>query len=125
MPGFLSKAWVDAISAALSASDDHTLRDIELTLQQIVTDAPGGEVAYWLTFDRGAVTGNLGRSAEADVTFEMDHATAVALAGAELNHQAAFMQGMLKVTGNMGKLLQHQAALKVLAPVMSSIGSDR
>jgi hypothetical protein len=34
------------------------------------------------------------------------------------------MQGMLKVTGNMGKLLQQQAALKVLSPVMSSIAAD-
>ena len=34
------------------------------------------------------------------------------------------MQGMLKVTGNMGKLLQQQAALKVLAPAMKSIADD-
>jgi putative sterol carrier protein len=124
MPEFLSKAWVDTLCAALSTSDDHALREIELTLQQLVTDAPGGDVGYWLRFDRGVVSGDLGRAADADVTFEMDHTTAVALAGAELNHQAAFMQGMLKVTGNMGKLLQQQAALKVLSPVMSSIAAD-
>jgi putative sterol carrier protein len=121
MPELLSKAWVEALCAALSASDDSALRDVELTLQQVVTDAPGGEIAYWLALERGSATGDIGRAPGADVTFEMDHATAVALAGAELNHQAAFMQGMLRVTGNMGKLLQNQAALKVLGPVMASI----
>lgn len=120
----LSKDWLDALCATLSASDDHTVRAIQLTVQQVVTDAPSGEVAYWLAFDHGAVTGDLGRAANADVTFEMDHATAVALAGAELNHQAAFMQGMLKVTGNMGKLLQNQAALTALGPAMSAIAND-
>lgn len=124
MPTMLSKDWVDALCATLSSSDDHAVRDIQLTLQQVVTDAPGGEVAYWLAFDGGEVTGDLGRVAKPDVTFEMDHATAVALAGAELNHQAAFMQGMLKVTGNMGKLLQNQSALTALGPAMSSIAGD-
>ena len=124
MPDFLTKAWVDALCGALSASDDPTLRDLDVTLQQIVTGAPHGDAAYWLTFDRGAVSGDLGRADAADVTFEMDHATAVSLARDELNHQAAFMQGMLKVTGNMGKLLQQQAALKVLAPAMKSIADD-
>lgn len=121
MPEFGTKAWVDALCTALSGSDDHQLRDIELTLLQIVTDAPGGEVAYWLTFDRGVVTGDLGRSPDADVTFEMDQDTAAALGRGELNHQAAFMQGMLKVTGNMGKLLQNQHALKALGPAMVAI----
>ncbi len=124
MPEFLSKAWIDELCTKLSTSDDPTLREVDLTLQQIVTDAPGGLVAYWLTFDRGDVSGEIGRAEAADVTFEMDQATALALAGAELNHQAAFMQGMLKVTGNMGKLLQNQAALRTLAPAMSSIGRD-
>ena len=121
MPSFGSEPWVDALCVALSATDDPTVRDITLTLQQVVSDAPGGEVAYWLTFDRGTITGNVGRAPSPDVTFEMDHATALALAACELNHQAAFMQGMLKVTGNMGKLLQNQNALKVLAPAMSAI----
>ena len=122
MAEFLTKAWIDALGAALEASDDHTLRDIELTLQQVVKDAPDGDVAYWLTFDRGSVSGDLGHAADADVTFAMDHETAIALARAELNHQAAFMQGKLKVTGNMGKLLQQQAALTALAPAMAAIG---
>jgi putative sterol carrier protein len=124
MAEFLSKPWIDEVCAALSASDDRSLGDVELTLQQVVTDAPGGEVAYWLTFDRGNVSGDLGRAGDADVTFAMDHSTALALAKAELNHQAAFMQGMLTVTGNMGKLLKQQAALTVLGPAMASVGAS-
>jgi putative sterol carrier protein len=122
MPEFLTEAWVGALCEQLSSSQDASLADVELTLQQVVTDAPGGEVAYWLSFERGSVTGDLGRTDAADVTFAMDHATALAIARAELNHQAAFMQGMLTVTGNMGKLLKQQIALKVLGPAMASVG---
>ena len=123
MAEFLSKQWVDELCATLSSSDDRALREVELKLVHVVTDAPGGEVAYWLTFDRGSVSGDLGRPDDADVTFEMDHATSSALASGELNHQAAFMQGLLTVTGNMGKLLKQQAALKALSPAMSAAGA--
>jgi putative sterol carrier protein len=125
MVEFLTEPWIDELCTALSASDDRSLRDIELTLQQVVSGAPGGEVAYWLRFDRGSVSGGLGHTEAADVTFAMDHDTALALARAELNHPAAFMQGMLNVTGNMGKLLKQQVALRVLGPAMASIGGAR
>ena len=124
MAEFLTKPWVDELCAQLCRSDEGSLRDIELTLQQVVTDAPGGEVEFWLRFERGEISGDLGRADDADVTFAMDHDTALALARAELNHQAAFMQGMLNVTGNMGKLLQQQAALKVLGAAMTTVRGE-
>jgi hypothetical protein len=34
------------------------------------------------------------------------------------------MQGKLKLTGNMGKLLQNQAALDALGRAMSTIGAE-
>ena len=120
---FLSEEWVDALVAALNGSSD--LRDVDVTIHQVVTGATDGDVAYWLAFDRGTVTGGTGApSDKADVTITMDHATATDLAREEINAQAAFMQGRLKVTGNMGKLLQHQAAIAALGPSMASISTD-
>jgi putative sterol carrier protein len=126
MTKFLSPEWNDAFCSALAASDEASgpLADVELTLQQVVTATPDGDVAFWTTFAKGNVAGSLGRAPAPDVTLEMDYATATALSRAELNHQAAFMQGQLKVTGNMGKLLQHQAALQVLGPVMALIDTE-
>ena len=121
MTTFLSSGWMDALLAALNAADT-TLSGVHLTLQQTVTGAPDGDVDYWLTFDDGVVTGGLGRvAADADVTMALDHETATALSGGDLNAQSAFMQGKLKITGNMGKLLLNQAAIDALGTAMASI----
>ena len=120
---FLSDEWIEALVAALKSADD--LRDDDVTVHQVVTGTPDGETAYWLAFESGDVKGAKGAPpAKADVTITMDHATAVDLAREEINAQAAFMQGRLKVTGNMGKLLQHQAAISALGPAMASIATE-
>jgi putative sterol carrier protein len=125
MVKFLSQEWANALSIALTSEDvRRDARDLEITVQQIVTGTSQGEAAFWTTFDRGDVSAGIGRATTPDVTFEMDEDTAVALSRAELNHQAAFMQGKLKVTGNVGRLLKQQDALKVLGPVMASIATD-
>lgn len=122
MARFLSDEWVDALIAALNASDD-VPKDVDLTIQQVVGE-DGDAVKYWTTLGDGNASGGLGDAASADVTITQDLETAAALSRAEINHQAAFMQGKLKVTGNMGKLLQHQEIIASLAPVMASIPTE-
>ena len=126
MPRFLSQEWVDAVTAALSSSEDarSALRDAALTLQQHVSGGPVGDLVIWTTFAEGRVAGGLGEAPQPDVTFEMGYDTATALARGELNHQAAFMQGKLKVTGNMGKLLLNQEALEMLGPAMAAVDTQ-
>ena len=121
-----SQEWIGAVVAALRAEDvRNALAGVAVTLQQIVTGAPDGEVRYWLIFAKGDVEGGLGEApSPADVTIAQDYETAVALARGELNAQGAFMQGRLKITGNMGKLLKHQAALEALGPAMTTIAAD-
>lgn len=126
MPKFLTQEWSDAVLAALNASGDvkSATKGVELCIQQVVTGAPDGDVSYWTKFDDGTVTGSIGDAADADVTITQDYDTAVAMSKGELNAQAAFMQGKLKVTGNMGKLLQHQGAMQSLGPVLQSVQTD-
>jgi predicted lipid carrier protein YhbT len=126
MAKFLSQEWLDASRDALNGSSDikSATKDVDLTIQQVVTGAPAGDVSYWTKFNDGSVEGGLGDNPDADVTIAQDYETAVALNKGELNAQAAFMQGKLKVTGNMGKLLQHQGVLQSVAPVMSSVATE-
>jgi predicted lipid carrier protein YhbT len=126
MAKFLSQEWLDAARDALNGSSDikSATKDVDLTIQQVVTGAPSGDVSYWTKFNDGSVEGALGDNPDADVTISQDYETAVALNKGELNAQAAFMQGKLKVTGNMGKLLQHQGVLQSVAPVMSSVATE-
>jgi putative sterol carrier protein len=123
---FGSQGWADAVVRALGAEDaQRTLEGVALTLQQIVTGGPAGEMRYWLAFSGSDVEGGLGDApSPADVTIAQDYETASALARGELNAQGAFMQGKLKFTGNMGKLLQNQAALDALGRAMSTIGAE-
>lgn len=126
MAKFLSQEWADDALAALNGSDDvrGAIKGVQLCIQQVVTGAPDGEVSYWTKIDDGAVSGAIGAASDADVTITQDYDTAVAMNKGDLNAQAAFMQGKLKVTGNMGKLLQNQGAMQALGPVLASVPAE-
>ena len=126
MAKFLSQEWADEVRTALNNSDDvrSAIKGVELCIQQVVTGAPDGEVKYWTKFDDGKVDGGVGEAPDPDVTISQDYDTAVSMNKGELNAQAAFMQGKLKVTGNMGKLLQNQGAMQSLGPVLSSVQAE-
>ncbi|HYZ92744.1 MAG TPA: SCP2 sterol-binding domain-containing protein [Actinomycetota bacterium] len=126
MTKFLSEEWSAEAIGALNASDDvkAATKDVELTIQQIITGVDGGQASYWIGINDGTIEGGLGDGPDPDVTITQDYDTAVAITKAEINPQAAFMQGNLKVTGNMGKLLQHQMALQVLFPVLAGLSTE-
>lgn len=127
MAKFLSEEWGEEVREALNSSDtvQNAIKGVELTVQQVVTDVPDqGEVKYWTQFKDGEVNGEIGEVENPDVTITQNYDTAAAMNKGELNAQAAFMQGKLKVTGNMGKLLQNQGALQAIGPVMSEIPTE-
>ena len=126
MARFLSEEWSDQAVAALNASDDvrGATKDVHFTIQQVVTGAPNGEAKYWVELNDGVVRSGIGEAATPDVTITEDYETAVALARAEINPQAAFMQGKLKLAGNMGKLLHHQAAMAAIFPVLAALETE-
>src|SRR6266849_1393244 len=126
MAKFLSQQWADEVLAALNNSDDvkGAIKGVQLCIQQVVTGTPDGETNYWTKIDDGKVEGAIGDASDADVTITQDYDTAVAMNKLELNAQAAFMQGKLKVTGNMGKLLQHQGAMQALGPALASVAAE-
>jgi putative sterol carrier protein len=126
MAKFLTQEWADEVLSALNDSDDvrGAIKGVQLCIQQIVTGAPDGEVKYWTKFDDGKVAGAIGDAPDADVTISQDYDTAVAMNKGELNAQAAFMQGKLKVTGNMGKLLQNQGAMQAVGPALASVPAE-
>jgi predicted lipid carrier protein YhbT len=104
MPAFLSQGWVDlqaALGAELPERPGATAR-----IAVVVTGGPDGEVGYVQNVRDGRVAAvTLGRADDVDVTLTQTHADAVAIARGELDANAAFMQGRVKVVGDMGALM--------------------
>jgi putative sterol carrier protein len=112
MARFLSEEWIEALDAALR-DDREALRataGARIAVAQVVTDGPGGRVAYTVQVDDGSARVR-GGDAGADVTFTQDHATATAIARGELAAQAAFIEGRLRVGGDLALLMEHTQVL--------------
>jgi putative sterol carrier protein len=110
---FLSEDWANAVTAALNAHPGfkNSIANADLGLQFDVADAPEGAVSYYMKAAGGSAELSLGTVDAADVTVGQTYETAVAISKGELNTQTAFMTGKLKVSGNLAKLMMHQAAI--------------
>jgi len=121
---FLSQEWADEMTKALNASDDFqkAASGQSAKLQQVVTDAPdGGEVKYYFKLEGGQAEVDLGELADAEATVTQNYETAVGVTKQEINAQNAFMQGKLKISGNMMKLMQLQSVINAMPKAVSHI----
>jgi putative sterol carrier protein len=118
---FLSEEWARAVTEALNASEEfqQAAANQQVKLQQIVTDAPEGGGKYYFSLEDGKAEIDLGEVIDPEATLSQDYETAVAISRMELNPQNAFMQGRLKVQGNMMKLLQLQGVLNAMPKALS------
>jgi predicted lipid carrier protein YhbT len=120
---YLSQEWFDEVNRAAADSDriKTDTAGITLTIQQVVTDGPDGEIRYAVRVRDGAVTIKQGDDPEADVTITEDWETATAVAKGELPAPAAFMSGRIRVAGNVGVLLDAQGSLQGLDVVFADV----
>ncbi len=123
MSKFLSEEWASDVSAAMAAHEGfkNALGAADLAIQFNVNDAPDGEVAYYLAADGGVSNLALGTLENPDITVAQSYETAAAISKGELNTQTAFMTGKLKVSGNLAKLMMHQAAVQQWAAAVSEL----
>jgi putative sterol carrier protein len=119
MPAFLTPEWIAALDAA--AREAAVPAGIRLTIQQIVTDGPGGEVRYHLAFDDGRLRVLAGEADAADLTLVQTRAVAAALSRGELNAQQALEAGRLKLRGDIGRLAREGRALTAVEDVFAAV----
>lgn len=123
---FLSDDHLAAATAALNANDDfvNSIANLDMGLQFHVTEAPGGDIDYYLTVGDGSATMAAGELDSADVSISSTHETALALFTGELNTQMAFMTGKIKVAGNMAVLMMNQGVINKWATTVADLDVD-
>lgn len=120
---FLSDEWMSEVSNALNSHEgfQNAAKGQSAKLQQVVTGAPDGEVHYGFVVDGGKVALTRGDIEGAEATINQDYDTAAKLSKGELQGQAAFMQGKLKISGNLMKMMQLQGVFTAMPNAVKDI----
>ncbi len=104
MVKYLSAEWM-ALTKELAADFPET-PGATARLQYVVTGGPEGEVRYHHIIDNGhTVEHALGEDPQADVTLTSTYDDKMKVDRGELDANAAFMQGRVKVSGNIAKVM--------------------
>jgi putative sterol carrier protein len=123
---YTSPDWIAAAGRALA--DDAGLKDatadVQLTLEQVVTDGPTGTVSWHVAIDHGHVELAEGPAPAADLRFTTTYDTAAAIASGKLAAQRAFAEGRLRVGGDLSLLVAHHRTLASLDDALASVRAD-
>ncbi len=104
MSKFLSQEWLD--ESRELAADQPERPGASAKMQYVVTGGPDGDVSYYWVLENGKLLeSKVGTLDDAEVTLTQSYDDAVKVQKGELDANAAFMQGRVKVTGNMAKLM--------------------
>lgn len=104
MPKFLTKEWHDEFHRLAGSQPERP--GASARMQYVVTGAPEGDVRYYWMLDNGKLLDSgLGEIDEPEITLTQSYEDALRIQKGELDANAAFMQGRVKVTGNMAKLM--------------------
>jgi putative sterol carrier protein len=104
MSKWLSQEWLDETRKMAEGQPERP--GASARMQYVVTGAPDGDIDYYWILENGKITeSKLGRDTDAEVTLTTAYGDALKIQKGELDANAAFMQGKVKVTGNMAKVM--------------------
>src|SRR3954468_9900137 len=112
MSKWLTQEWLDETRKMGESQPERP--GATARMQYVITGGPDGDVRYYWVLEDGHLRENrLGTIDDAEVTLTQSYDDAKRVQQGELDEQAAFMQGKVKVEGNMAKLM-------ALLPITSS-----
>jgi len=119
---YLSDEWISAVAQEIAT--DATIKvaaaDHSVSVSQLVTGTPFGDVNYHLVCRDGAVGFNKG-AAPSDVVFTQTYATAVGVATGNINAADAFINGHVRVQGDHQRLIDAQPLFAALDAVFARV----
>ncbi len=123
---YLSQGWVDAYNAAVAGDDAvrAAVKGKSAALQMVISGAPEGEVRYWLRIADGGACVGLGDIDGAEVTISQSYDTSSQVNKGELAGDKAFMQGKVKISGKMMKMMQLRGSLEKIQGVVGGIDTE-
>src|ERR1700675_3541127 len=105
MSKYLSQEWLDQTRVLAEGQPERP--GASARMQYVVTGGPDGDVKYYWILENGKLLESaLGDAPDADFTMTLTYDDSVKVQNGELDANAAFMQGRMKVAGNMAKLMQ-------------------
>ena len=105
MAKYLSPEWIDEGRVLAQAQPERP--GASARMQYVVTGGPDGDIKYWWELEDGKLLESaLGAIDDPDFTMTLGYQDSVKIQKGELDMNTAFMQGRMKVTGAMGKLMQ-------------------
>ena len=104
MAKWLSQEWLDESKKLAESQPERP--GASARMQYVITGTPEGDVKYYWVLENGKLLeSKLGEMPDPEVTLTTTYEDAMKIQKGELDANAAFMQGRIKVTGNMAKLM--------------------
>jgi putative sterol carrier protein len=104
MAKWLTQEWLDETRKMAEGQPERP--GASAKMQYVVTGGPEGDVKYYWVLENGKLNeSKLGEMPDAEVTMTQTYEDAMKIQKGELDANAAFMQGRIKVSGNMAKLM--------------------
>ena len=123
---YLSNEWISAVADGIKANNEiiAVARENTVSVTQIITGTPRGDVTYHLESRDGKITFASGPATVSDIAFTQDWATAVGVATGKINAQEAFISGKIRFKGDHERVIATQPLFLALDVVFTSVNTN-
>ena len=123
---YLSNEWIRAVAEGIKLNSEiaAVARDNTVSVTQIVTGTPHGDVTYHLESRDGKIVFASGPATVSDIAFTQDWQTAVGVAMGKINAQEAFISGKIRFKGDHERVIATQPLFLALDQVFSAVNAN-